>query len=98
MPAGDAGQIDSRIPELDGQAERAERQQQVGDLRMRDRAQHLLRPGHVDVRAWRLPVCKSCSRPSNRRIVRPSSFRSKSGTSVAITSMSGGAAPPLPVR
>ena len=46
--AGDARQDGARIPELDRQAEHAERHQQVGDLRVCDRAEEPLPARHLD--------------------------------------------------
>src|SRR4029079_7787662 len=51
--AGDARQRGSRIPELDGEAEQTQREEQVGDLRMRERAEEALPPRHLDRLAWR---------------------------------------------
>ena len=80
MPPATPGRIGAGTPELDREAERAERQQQVGDLRMRDRAQHPLRPRHLDGRSSSRPLCAaSRGAPSKRVIVRPSSLRTRSG-------------------
>ncbi len=45
--ADHAGQHGARIPQLHGEAERAEHQQQRRHLRVRDGAQHALAPGHL---------------------------------------------------
>ena len=69
--AGDTRQDGARGPELDRQPERAEHQQQVGDLRVGQRAQHLLRPRHLDRVRGRARRCgASRSRPS-KRVTRP---------------------------
>ena len=91
--ADDAGSDGARVPELHGQAEHAEREQQVGDLRMRDGAEEPLPPRHLDALHFGVRRCRSVTvRPSKRRIVRPSSCRSRSSTSAATKSMSGGVA------
>jgi hypothetical protein len=54
IPPTTPGKIEPGFQSSIGQPEDAERQQQVGDLRVRDRAEHPLRPGLLDpLEAWR---------------------------------------------
>ena len=47
QPADHAGNDGTWIPQFDCEAQHPERQQQIGDLRVRDRAEKLLTPRHV---------------------------------------------------
>ena len=79
QPAGDAGQNRAGVPQLDRQAEHAEAEEEVGDVRVSERAQHALAPAHLDRHDARADaVWSTTALPSKRLTVRPSSFFSRS--------------------
>jgi len=59
-PTDHTRQDGARIPQLDGEPQRAEHQQQVGDLRVRDGTQHALASGHLQFDDARMGGVDGC--------------------------------------